>query len=155
MTRILAIDPGSQFVGLHDGNNRGSLDLTKGRKKVPERPERLGYLAETLADWIAMFGPYDFVAYEEQFVRGGAATKALFGAVGVIEAVAWSAGCGVLSVPQSSVRKWVRGFTPSLKDPKKMYACAAAHLGAETEGWTEHEIDAFVILTYVKEHSHV
>lgn len=150
--KLLAIDPGTYQAGFYSSVRRATLSMNHIKEG---RPRRLSTLATFLAELIVEDGGYDFIAYEEQFVRGGAATKALFGAVGVIEAIADTSGCGVLSVPQSTVRTWLveKWSQPKSKDPKVYTDAAARYLvGAKEHAlMTEHEKDACCIYHYVME----
>lgn len=155
---IIAIDPGTFEVGVYREGQAHTLylydrTLSVARQKRTTRPYRLSSLATQLQPLLYNL---DFLVYEEQFVRGGAATKALFGAVGVIEAIAECAGLGVMSVPQSTTRKWVKEqcenakLTPSdIKDPKAWTRLYAHMQGLELA--TEHEYDAYCLYEYVKE----
>lgn len=153
--KLLAVDPGSQTVGLYAPEFVRTLDLMQGEKKV-ERPERLSRLMVQFAEAMIDAGPVDFVVYEEQFVRGGATTKALFGAVGVIEAVAGLQFAGVVSVPQASLRKWAWGTlmkAGKAKDTmgdKQVYK-AVASLYTDTSGFDEHQCDACCVYHFTME----
>lgn len=149
--KLLAIDPGSKELGLYDGNVAATLYLGE---KNADRPDRLADLGVQLNDFIAEHGPYDFVAYEEQFVRGGATTKALFGVVGIIECTAVNSGAGVLSVPQSMIRKWAGEMAEWAgkvagheKEVYKTAAMTCAHVDMEFS--SEHEYDAACVYYYV------
>lgn len=145
MTRILAVDPSSTEVGLYDGRSLCFTIKLKG-----DRPARLGELFKEL-DYHAI--GYDFVVYEEQFVRGGAATKALYAAVGIIEAAATIHGQGVMSVPQSTLRKWAESKVGKAPDTKTLMRWVAAErLTADTPlPRTEHEWDAAALWFYIQE----
>lgn len=151
MARVLAIDPSSTEVGVFTG---GYYTTIVANKKSP-RSERLGFIANALAEIIEQFEGFDFIIYEEQFVRGDAATRALYGAVGIIEAVGTLSGAGVMPIPQSTVRKWVREcLDPPVKlPPKELYREAAALFYGHdfAERATEHECDAAVIYHYIKQ----
>lgn len=156
--KLLAIDPSSTLVGLYASNKTAQLNLVDlCKSKAPKRAERLGVLAEALADFLQRFGPYDFVAYEEQFVRGNAATRALYGAVGVIEAVAETSGVGTLAVPQATLRSWVdkklteNNVTP-IGDAKKRYSAVDKILGGNIME-TQDEKDAKAIWFFVMENA--
>lgn len=153
--RILAVDPGSHVAAAASAAHSVTYVLSRNPKRADERPSRLSSLAEQLTETIHLFHP-DFVVYEEQFVRGGAATKALFGAVGVIECVAASNGCGVTSVPQSSLRKWALAMFPELKGRwKDLYRAVAARYRPQAEPkMTEHECDAVALYHYVMENKY-
>lgn len=163
--KLLAIDPGSNEVGLYWGPGTGRTlyltdqSLKKHKRAATPRPERLASLAAQLASFIEEHGPFDFAAYEEQFVRGGGATKALFGAVGVIEAVLSTHFVGVISAPQSSTRKWAKGKTASAeRDPKLLNLLLSGQLdptGRPGALRTEHEADACVLYWYMKENGEV
>ena len=100
------------------------------------------------------YGPYDFVVYEEQFVRGDAATRCLYGVVGVIESVAIMCGAGVMPVPQGTLRSWaaLQGADPQLKG-KELYAVVAALYddGLASRKVSEHEMDAACVYHFVKD----
>lgn len=156
--RILAIDPGSFQVGAYWGEGRSKTlhlyDTGKSKAKIvaTPRPARLSSLATQLYELLDSH-PIYFVVYEEQFVRGGAATKALFGAVGVIECVAHTCGAGVMSVPQSTLRKWALSKLsglPKVRTAKELYSEVAASY-ADTSRMTEHEKDACVLWNFVQE----
>lgn len=150
--RLVTVDPGSHVAAAASAGRSSTFHLSGDAKKPRERPARLGSLAEQLTDFLYEH-PADFVVYEEQFVRGGAATKALFGAVGVIEAIAASCGCGVTSVPQSSLRKWALAMFPELKGEwKALYRAVAKRYRPQAEPkMTEHECDAVALYHYVVE----
>lgn len=161
--KLLAIDPGSNEVGLYWGVGKSlTLYLTdqtlkKHKRAAVSRPERLASLAMQLSSFLVDVGPFDFGVYEEQFVRGGGATKALFGAVGVIEAVLHTHWAGVMSVPQSSTRKWARGAGKDFGDvgPKQLNALLAERLGGRDVERTEHEADACVLYWFMRENGEV
>jgi len=147
--KILAVDPGTIELGLYDGDNSATIVTSR---KNP-RPERLAFMASKLADFIAIHGPYDFIVYEEQFVRGNAATKALYGVVGVIECVSISCGAGVMALPQSTLRKWAQSEGPEGLKGKELYQKVAvskdARLAADTSV-TEHVFDAACIYHFIQ-----
>lgn len=101
--KILAIDPGTNELGLYDGERAATLSVSK-KKMV--RSERLAELGVKLVDFMFEHGPYDFVVYEEQFCRGDGATRALYGMIGVIECSAVNSGAGAMPIPQATIRKW-------------------------------------------------
>jgi len=159
MTRILAIDPGSNEVGLYWGPGQSTtlyltdMSLSKSKRAKTPRSHRLGILARKLDGYLRYIQP-DFVVYEEQFVRGGAATKALFGAVGVIEAAAFQVNAGVMSVPQSTLRKWAAArATEAQATPKRLYAWVARSFDVTPK--TEHELDACVLWHFIQEQGEV
>lgn len=149
--RILAVDPGSTSLGLYDGKHSLTLEA-KGK-----RPERLASLAGDFLMAMQDHGPYDFVVYEEQFVRGGAATKALFGIVGIIEALSVNHFAGVMSVPQSTLRKWaaqVSDWGPVKRgDEKELMGRIASEVALRgfARASTEHERDAACLWYYIRE----
>jgi Holliday junction resolvasome RuvABC endonuclease subunit len=157
VVKILAVDPGSNEVGLYWGPGLSKTlylidqSLSKSARAKTPRPERLARLLEKFQYALEMIGPH-YVVYEEQFVRGGAATKALFGAVGVIEAVATKYGAGVMPVPQSTMRKWavsrVCGEVKTL-NAKGLYATVSRQFDSSCE--TEHERDACVLWRFIQE----
>lgn len=153
MTRILAVDPSSTALGLYDGERARTIATTA--KML--RPERLGHMLDALYQDFVQAGGYDFVVYEEQFVRGGAATKAIYGAVGIVEAIATSSGAGVMPLPQSSVREWAQKkaeWAGRLKrdDIKQVYAIVAKTLApAGTVFNTQDEMDAACLYYFVRE----
>ena len=167
--KLIAIDPGSTQVGLYDGHKAATFELRRMKRSgVPDttgRPERLANLAMMLG--AALNLGYDYLVYEEQFVRGGAATKALFGAVGVIEAVAHSAGVGVAPIPQGALRKWSneqlaadRIVIPEGKGADKLRLRTAAELLVprdrfDVSKFTEHECDAAVLWHYAMQKGEV
>lgn len=122
--KLLAIDPGSRVMGwaFVDTDKGGIIETGVIVATGSTRPERLGSILHQLTRFIKDRLP-DYVAYEEQFVRGGAATKALFGVVGVIEAVANIANAGVIAAPQSMTVKWLARElnTTDTKDRKALY----------------------------------
>lgn len=149
--RVLAVDPGSVEIGLFDGKRGTTLSVDP---KMP-RPERLAALGELFKQHLQNNDVFDFVVYEEQFVRGGAATKALFGIVGIIEATSINMGTGVMSVPQSTTNKWKKARLEEetgCKPPKK--SKLLNELVSQTYGSkvsTEHEHDAACIWHYINE----
>ena len=161
---LLAIDPGSNEVGLYWGPGRSRTlyltdqSLSKSKRAQTPRPERLANLLQQLDDFIDDHKlEFQFAAYEEQFVRGGGATKALFGAVGVAEAAATRRGLGMISIPQSTVRKWTMRYSRGEGGAKGgNSACAKYH---EPMRWlsemTEHERDACAIWYYMQENGEV
>ena len=153
MSKILSIDPSSTEVGLYDGERAYTIVANK---KKP-RPERLAFIMQHLSSFIAANGPYDFVVYEEQFTRGGAATKALFGAVGVLEAVSITMGAGVMPIPQGTLRKWAMAEynmtgVLSSKASKELYEKIARHYDPRVEhGYaSEHEMDAAAMYYFIQ-----
>lgn len=160
--KLLAIDPGSNEVGLYWGPGTGrTLYLTdqalkKHKRAAVSRPERLASLATQLSTFLVEQGPFDFCAYEEQFVRGGGATKALFGAVGVIEAVLSTHWVGVISVPQSTTRKWATDAWAHLGPQSKERNRLVAHsLDPDDTVRTEHEADACVLYWFMQKKGEV
>lgn len=151
MTKILAIDPGTNQLGLYDGENCGTLEATK----KWHRPQRLSFMMSELTDFLDIHGPYDFIVYEGQFVRGGAATKALFGVVGVVEAVAHFNGAGVMDVPQATVTKWCKekaGIEKGAKvDRKALMEQVVNGMNPAVVPESEHEYDAACLWYYIKE----
>ena len=149
MTKILAVDPGTTEMGLYDGSHYTTIAAN--RKKP--RYERLGFMAEKLGSWFAEFGPYDFVVYEEQFVRGGPATKALYGVVGVIEALSTMSGAGVMPIPQGTLRRWAEKEGPDGLKGKALYEQIAVNKDeylAAGPGVTEHVFDAACIYYFIE-----
>ena len=146
--KLLAIDPGTNLVGLYCNQHGARVLNVRPHKKAP-RAERLACLAAKLSDELAG-RDYDFVVYEEQFTRGNAATRALYGAVGVIEAVAIACGAGAMPIPQPTIRKWAKGQIIAYQDldPKRLYRVVASPFPAE---WTQDEVDAYVIYKYATE----
>lgn len=154
--RLLAIDPGSNEVGLYWGpGTRKTLKLYETRLPVKTpRPRRLNNLAKQLADAVFEFGPFDFAVYEEQFVRGGPATKALYGAVGVLEAVLDLHEIGIMALPQSTVRRWAKQQLPvggSILGAKLLYSAVASIKDPQIEQRSEHEDDACVLWHFTRE----
>lgn len=159
--RLLAVDPGSMNTGLYDGQTAELIELSSKKLGNPNAnvAERLALLMNRLSEYL-LLNPVDFVVYEEQFVRGGPTTKALFGAVGIIEAVAHNNSAGTMSVPQASIRKWAyrKAFEAvgeaelNRLDTKGVYRCVA---GLYTNAaLSEHECDAVCIYHYVLENQH-
>lgn len=85
------------------------------------------------------------VVYEDTFMRGINASKALYGLVGVIEACCYSAGFTALWVPAVTVKKWATG---SGKASKADMIATAQIMGYE--GDNEHEADSFLLLKYAE-----
>jgi Holliday junction resolvasome RuvABC endonuclease subunit len=146
--RILAIDPSSTCMGLYDGTSSVTI------ASLGDRPKRLAELATQLVGFLQMSQP-DVVVYEEQFVRGRAATVALYGAVGLIEATATQYGAAVIPAPQATLRKWCQGKVGKIKDTKELMQKAASHCMCGKSNvavpQTEHEWDAAAIYYYAKE----
>lgn len=142
--KLLAVDPGSNSVGLFDGKTYTTLVAPK----TQQRPERLAFIGRGFVDFLDKHGPYDFVVYEEQFVRGGPATRALYGAVGVIECSAINSGAGIMSVPQSSIRQWAAHTVGGWKGDTKGLMVAAAEKSGYSGAQTEHEWDAACLYAY-------
>lgn len=147
VAKILAIDPSSTEVGLFDGNMAHTIIAPKA-----PRPERLAYIFRELINWLHSNGPYDFVVYEEQFARGGPATRALYGAVGVIEAASVMQGAGTMSIPQETLRGWLAKQLGIKKikrsEEKKAMAEVSAFYYADKSLETEHEKDAACLLAF-------
>lgn len=147
--KILAIDPGSNNMGLYDGEAGATLVANRGEP----RAQRLAALMDQLTKFFAQNGPYDFVVYEEQFVRGGPATKALYGVVGIIEAVSAYAGAGVMPLPQGTLRKWAAQQMKELKG-KELYeklAVARDPRLLQLPGVTEHVFDAACVYHFISD----
>ena len=149
--RILAIDPGTKQLGLYDGEQ--GMTMFADPKK--SRPERLAELGLKLVEWLEEQEPYDFVVYEEQFTRGDAATRALYGVVGIIECAAINAGAGVMPLPQGTLRKWAELEDTSGAKGKGLYESLAVtrdprlmHL----PGVTEHVFDAACVYHFIADH---
>lgn len=169
MRPLIAIDPGSFAVGVYAGPGTGAVlstvdaSLSASKQKATPRPERLAKLAEKLNDYLEGLrakGPLPpFAAYEEQFVRGGGATKALFGAVGVIEAVLTMNNVGVIAIPQSTTRRWATEKMQFLKqrhgasvDPKLMNRFLAAQLDRSLPLSVSQDVaDACVLYHFVQD----
>lgn len=149
VSKILAIDPSTTNMGLYDGQRSLLISAT-----AKLRAERLGFICEALSTFMSDYGPYDFVVYEEQFQRGDAATRCLYGIVGVIEAVANLCGAGVMPVPQGTLRSWaaLQGVDPKLKG-KELYAKVAALYddGLASRKVSEHEMDAACVYHFVRD----
>lgn len=154
--RILAIDPGTNEVGFCGPDGSGTWRLNP-RKKA-DRAERLAGLAAQLAAALTDDGeggranPFDFVVYETPFCRGRDATRCLWGAAGVIEAIAHSCGVGVYDVNNAALRRWATGSgAKRVKDKSAaenpMMVKAVALVGTPVH--TEHEADAICLYYYV------
>jgi len=156
--RILAIDPGTTFMGAYTGHFTGQSDnktyqfysetLAFDPKK--KRPERLSEAANALANLCFNVRP-DFVVYEMMFSRGDAATRALYGLCGIIESMAISHGAGVIALPQATLAKWERSVLELPKgkvNRKTQHQLVADHFGADTNNMSQDEIDAFCIYQY-------
>ena len=143
--RVVAIDPGTNAMGFYTPG----LAQTFYAPPKAGRPERLAAIMDALEYRLDRAGPFDFVVYEEQFVRGGPATKALYGVVGIIEALAVKHGAGVMSVPQSHIRKFL-GEKPAKGETWKDVMARFA-LARGFQFGSEHEADAFTLYTYVME----
>lgn len=149
MSKILAIDPSSTALGVYDGEAHCTI-VANGKSP---RPERLCFIATKLSDFMAIHGPYDFVVYEEQFVRGGAATKALYGIVGIIECMSISMGAGVMPLPQGTLRKWAASEGPDNCKGKELYQRVAVSRDPNLAGTSvsEHVFDAACIYYFIKD----
>ena len=149
MAKILAIDPSTTQLGLYNGELHATLAASA---KSP-RPERFSYIAARLSDFLQDTGPYDFIVYEEQFVRGGAATKALYGIVGIIECLAITSGAGVMSLPQGTLRKWAKQEGPDGLKGKELYQRVAIQFDerlAVDPSVSEHAFDAACIYYFIQ-----
>lgn len=151
--RLLAIDPGSYNCGWYDGEHFGTWVLGKpGETPLPAR-------------LCALFGCLesrdkgDFVAVEETFMRGIAATAALNKVIGVIELQAQLGRAGVLHVSNSEVRKWATGTgrkqvakkadadNPMLNRARQLLVA----YGQPSKNLDEHSADAVCLWHYVME----
>ena len=155
--RLLAIDPGTNFVGVCSAYDHRTWNLNPTKKAG--RAERLSLLAEKLTDALSedYTNPYDFVVYETPFCRGRDATRCLWGAAGVIEAVAHSCGVGVYDVNNAALRRWATGSgkkqvkDKGSKDNPMMQKALTLAKGP----LTEHEADATCLYHYVLENLEV
>ncbi len=145
--KILAIDPSSTFVGVYDGTGG---EVIKGGDG--ERAERLANIGYELSEVMNQGEPYDFVVYEEQFVRGDAATRCLYGAVGIIEAVAINSGAGVMPVPQGTLRQWASKIVGKKFKGKELYKTIACHYDRRLMASTtsEHVLDAAAVYYFIQ-----
>lgn len=87
--------------------------------------------------------------YEKPFVRGDAATRLLWGLVGVIEAVATAEGLPVVDATATQVRAHVFNQAHGMKKPDIIKA-VTKRLGL-SRPVDEHEADAIALLIYALE----
>ena len=152
--RLVAIDPGSNYCGVYDGNNLYTLNLNP--TKNAKRPERLANLYNELADMLSC-NWYDFVVYETPFCRGRDATRCLWGVAGIIEAAAHYHGAGIIDVANTALRRWATGTgKKQVKDKgsKSNPMFVKARELAPPVFWgkmNEHEADAICLYHYTLE----
>jgi Holliday junction resolvasome RuvABC endonuclease subunit len=87
----------------------------------------------------------EVVVYEDTFVRGITACKALYGIIGIIEACFGNAGFTPMGVSPATVKVFATGKGNATKE--EMIA-AAQIMGYE--GDNEHEADAYCLLKYAE-----
>jgi hypothetical protein len=146
--KIIAFDLGSTWAcawhiesGLAWNHYDENPDRAKPKLRL-ERPAVLGSFAERLGTSLE---PYDLVVHSKPFARGEAATRLLAGMAGILEAAAHNAGCAILMVTDSEIKKWATG---SGKADKPAMIEAAHQMGYT--GDNEHEADAFCLLRYAE-----
>lgn len=134
---ILAFDLGSNMAA---ANNLWGFPVVESKTFEGDRVWRAGATLEWLQALAHGAVGLDVVVFERPFARGRAATRALWGLAGLIEAV-FAPTCAVVDIDPSSIKKWATGNGKA--DKPEMIARAQA-LGYT--GDNEHEADAFLLL---------
>jgi hypothetical protein len=88
----------------------------------------------------------EVVIYERPFARGAAATRALWGLAGILEAVAKKHGFDAFDCGVRELKLWATGNGNACKDDM---IAAAKRMGYT--GDNEHEADSFCLLKWAEE----
>ncbi len=146
--RVIAFDIGANLACAH---NLGAVPHVRHETFEGLRSERAGatllflhrLFREIKADKALQLA--DAVVYEQPFARGEAATRALWGIAGLIEATATNAGFGIVSVTPGEIKKFAVGKGRA----EKTEMIEAAQMLGYT-GDNEHEADAWCLLHYAE-----
>lgn len=144
--KLIAFDIGSHMAAAHNGagndDRRVTVEVFKGDRVTRAAATAL-WLRETFARLEARWGPFDAVAYERPFARGQAATRALWGIAGLIDAEATNAGMAVLDFTPAEIKEYAAGKGNADKDAMTFAAQMLGYLGED-----EHEADTWCLLDY-------
>ena len=110
--------------------------------KNATRPQRLAHFLIQTNIYILRARP-EVVVFERPFARGQAATRALWGYAGILDALAINHNLIVTDFTPAEIKKWSTGNGRASKDEMLV---AAWRLGYE--GDNEHEADAFLLLKF-------
>ena len=141
---IVALDLGgvsAYAVNMPGGPTTGRWDVT--RKGKARRPGRLARFMAELDLQLMLMGDIDAVIYERPFARGAAATRALWGYAGIVEALAHARGAAVLDLTPGQIKKWATGDARATKEDMLVAAKKMGYLGDN-----EHEADAYCLMKY-------
>lgn len=157
--RIFAIDPSTTQLGFCYDNTHGETSLNFHRiNSKQDRPARLRQVFLFCMAFFEQQKP-DVVIYYKAFHRGEAASRAAFGASGIIEALADYNDAAVLSVTDTTVRAYFgikSGLPKGVKrraDLKQQSLAKASELGYNPSN--DDEADAALLYHYAKENVRV
>lgn len=143
--KIIAFDLGATFALAHNAKP-GVLTVSHIERSAGMiREHWLACIMGNLEIYFQARGKFDLAIYERPFARGQAATRALWGQAGVVEAVATRHGLPVLDMPPSTIKKFATGHGHASK--QDMMA-AAKQFGYKSDN--EHEADAVCLLKYAE-----
>lgn len=143
--KLLAIDPGSYHAGFYDGHQAQTCHF---KGTLPQRLGLFHYELDFRLNTLAPKVP-DVIAFEESFMRGIAATKALYGQAGIIMALAERHGCAVLPIKITDWKKWAKLQVGTVKSDDKQPTIELAQTLTGLRDLNEHEADAIIIWHYV------
>lgn len=138
--KIATFDLGSHLACAHNINGEPVVASKE------FKGDRVTRAANTLAALQAMreqfeaAGGVDAVVYERPFARGQAATRALWGIAGLIEAV-FGDHCAVLDWTPSEIKLWAIDNAKATKEDMVLAASLTGYTGDN-----EHEADAWCLL---------
>ena len=132
MKKILTLDLGST-MGWCSGEQCGSHEFNG------DRQQRAASTLVWLDRWLLAAQP-DLIVYERPFARGRAATRALWGLAGVVEAVGTARDILVLDAENKTWKKFIHGSGNATKEDTIAWARAMGYSAAD-----EHAADAVAI----------
>lgn len=148
--KILAFDIGSHIACAHNlyGDDVRASHYDAEGDRIKRAAETQGWLSELFRQACgpeALVRP-DVVVYERPFARGQAATRSLWGVVGLLEACAGAWGLPVIDYTPGEIKKFATGKGDASKDDMTF---AAQLMGYDGEN--EHEADAWCALRFAEE----
>ena len=138
---ILALDLGQYMAAM--GTGIGPMSRHFDGNRVERAAQTLVWLDE-LKFKCGRHG-WDVVIYERPFVRGGHATRALWGLAGLIEAV-FGGSAAIMDLTPGSIKKWATGHGGASKEPMQTAAMLFGY-----PDLNEHEADAVCLYFLARE----